>query len=606
MKNKKIFFIVFFTFFVITTLTAQSQLFLQAMNTEIKRSMDSLRIENMQSPHFISYRVTNARLLQIRASLGAIIESDENQYCSFSNRIQVGENGKTNENFIDFSNLYNYNYYDNKVPVKGNEIDIRRAFWMTTDANYKKAVTTYEAKMASLDKQSFSEEELQLSDFSPTEKNMVLIPYKPLTYQKSALEQQLKNISAVFLNYPQIMRSEVSIAIFDAEITFANSEGTNVSYPLQVVFLRVFVKSQFPGGEEAKDHQLWVSNSIAGIPDEKTIVAEYNKLGHNLTSLLNAPAVSESYSGPVLFEDQAAAEIFAQLFFENTNGLNAIRKPIAGSQDIISYEPDRFKENELEQMMFKKIISRDLTIEAPSTMSSYNGIPLVGSYQVDAEGVKCSDTLTLVKNGVLTNLLNDRTPTLKMGKSNGHCRTGISSNSINACSGPGVVILKNSNPATTADKAQLKQKLMAAAKEEDLEYAYIVRKIVSRAADVPEEGLRISFSGGATTWKLTETISVYRVRVSDGSEELVSLAEIQGLSVRSFKRIIATSSNMQVYNTLVFPANSPMYGSPGSIKGIPASLILPDAILFEEIDIVRAKQDMVRQLPVVSNPVSNN
>lgn len=68
--------------------------------------------------------------------------------------------------------------------------------------------------------------------------------------------------------------------------------------------------------------------------------------------------------------------------------------------------------------------------------------------------------------------------------------------------------------------------------------------------------------------------------------------------------IIATAAAMQVYNTMVFPANTRMYAPSGGIKGVPASMILPEAILFEEIDIVKARQDVVRQLPVVNNPVS--
>lgn len=604
MKNIKASIALLIAFFMIHAATAQTQLFLNAMNREIQRSMDSLRITNMQNPKFISYTISDVRTMQIRASLGAIIKSQEDHYCSFKNRILVGENGKTNENFEDFSTLWSYSYFDDNVPGNGNEADIRRALWLTTDANYKTAVTLYEAKMAALAKQSFSEEELKRDDFSKSEKITQTIPYSVLKYNLAELEKRIKNMSSVFLNFPDIMRSEVSLTIFDANIVYANSEGTNVSYPLQVVSLKVFAKSQFPGGEDAVDHMLWFSNSVSTLPDEKTLIAECNRLAKNMSDLLKAPAVSESYSGPVLFEDQALAEIVTQLFFENLNGLISVREPVAASQDVISYSPDNFKGNDLEMMMNKKIISRDITIEAPSTMSTYNGIPLIGSFRIDAEGVACADTLTLVRNGVLVNLLSSRTPTSKMTKSNGHCRPEISSYSPGSCIAPGVIIMKNTNPATTADKAELKQKLIAAAKEEDLEYAYIVRKVVSRAADVPEEGMRIIFSGSASAWKLTNAIAVYRVRVSDGSEELVSLAEIQGLSVRSFKRIIATSAAMQVYNTMVFPANTRMYAPSGGIKGIPASMILPEAILFEEIDIVKARQDVVRQLPVVSNPVS--
>lgn len=603
MKIKNIIAAFLFTVVAISSIQAQTDIFMSAMNKEIKRSMDSLKLENMQKPVYISYTISNAHTLQIKASLGAIIKSNETQICQFNNRVLVGENGKTNENYVDLSNLWSYNYFNKNVPINGSETDVRRSFWLTTDDNYKTAVTNYEAKMAALSKQSFSDEDLSLGDFGPASKCTLRVPYSPLNYQKSDIEKTAKELSSVFLRFPEILRSEVNIFVFDAEVSFASSEGTNVSYPVQIVAVKVFARAQFPGGEDAVDHVLWFAPSMQSLPDKKTMLNECNLMGQNLTKLLTAPAISESYSGPVLFEDQAAAEIFVQLMFESSNGLVSSRKPIAGSDEVISYRPDLFKENDLAQMMNKKIVSRDLTIEAQPTLKEENGIALIGSFQVDAEGVLCADTLTLVKNGVLVNLLSNRTPSSKVFSSNGHCRTGLSNGSVTGCTGPGVIRMTNNNPATIADKAKMKQMLIDAAKEEDLEYAYIIRKIESQAAAIPVDGMQIFFGGSASTESISNTIAVYRVKVSDGSEELVSLAKIQGLTARSFKRIIATSSTQMVYNTLVFPFNNKMYSYQFELSGIPASFILPDAILFQEIDIVKTRQNVVKQKPVVVNPL---
>ncbi|MFH1004067.1 MAG: hypothetical protein V1781_00995, partial [Bacteroidota bacterium] len=143
-----------------------------------------------------------------------------------------------------------------------------------------------------------------------------------------------------------------------------------------------------------------------------------------------------------------------------------------------------------------------------------------------------------------------------------------------------------------------------AAKEEDLEYAYIVRKVVSNAAGIENEN-SISFYGASKSKiDLSKTIQVCRVKVSDGSEELVSFAEVQGLSTKSFKRLLATSSEMQVYNTMIMPINIDLYNWEYKLTGTPASFILPDGLLFQELDIVKEKQGVVKNIPVVSNPIS--
>ena len=334
------------------------------------------------------------------------------------------------------------------------------------------------------------------------------------------------------------------------------------------------------------------------------MLAEVEKMAKNLSELTQKKAISEPYSGPILFEGQAAAEVFVQKFFTNVNGLVTVRKPVVGSEQIISMAPDKVKENMLEAMLNKKVISRGITIEALPTLNSFQNTSLVGSFVADAEGVKAPDRLVLVENGVLKNLLCGRTPSLKMKQSNAHARAALSNGGIKTVTNPGVIKMTNNNKATSVEKKKLKAMLLAAAKEEDLEYAYIVRKIVSDAAGIKNEN-NISFYGMAKPKvDLSKTIEVYRVKVADGSEELVSFAEIQGLSTKSFKRLLATSAEMQVYNTMVMPINSDLYNWEYQLTGTPASFILPDGLLFQELDIIKEKQGMVKNIPAVSNPLS--
>ena len=567
--------------------------------------MDSLIIEKMLRPMFISYSICDAKTLQIEAILGGLVKSQERPIRVFENRVLVGENGRTNENYLDENMLWTYSSSSNSVPFSNNINDIRRALWLVTDNNYKKAITNYEAKMSALSQQSLTEEEMQLLDFSPVSKSEVVVPYKSIALVKSEMENLARNLSSVFTKYPAIQKSGVSVFVYDGMVYFANSEGTSLQYPLQITSIRVTAKTQAPSGEVLDDHVLWFARDISQLPDEKTMIAEVGKMAENLSGLTQKSAVSEPYSGPVLFEGQAAAEVFVQKFITNVNGLVAVRKPIIGSEVVMTYAPEKVKENTLEAMMNKKIISRDISITALPTLVSFENIDLVGRFVADAEGVAAPDTVILVENGVLKNLLCSRTPSLKMKQSNGHARPALSNGGIKTVTGPGVIQMTNNNPATSVERSKLKELLLAAAKEEDLEYAYIVRKVLSDAAGVESESQVYYYGASAPKADLSKTIQVYRVKVSDGSEELVSLAEVQGLTVKSFKRLLATSSEMQVYNTMINPVNSDLQNWGYKLTGIPASIIMPEGLLFEEIDVVKEKQGVVKNIPVVSNPVSS-
>jgi len=60
---------------------------------------------------------------------------------------------------------------------------------------------------------------------------------------------------------------------------------------------------------------------------------------------------------------------------------------------------------------------------------------------------------------------------------------------------------------------------------------------------------------------------------------------------------------MQVYNTLFKPANVRLITWGFGLTGVPVSYIVPEALLFEELEIKRESQSVVKRPPVVSNPV---
>ena len=105
-------------------------------------------------------------------------------------------------------------------------------------------------------------------------------------------------------------------------------------------------------------------------------------------------------------------------------------------------------------------------------MKAYQGTELTGNFEVDAEGIVPPAELLLVKNGILVNQLNGRTPTKDVPNSNGHMRGSLYGGKMIA---PGILDMEVTEGALT--NAELKQKLIQLAKEDNLEYAYILRSM---------------------------------------------------------------------------------------------------------------------------------
>lgn len=580
-----------------------SKVIFDALNTEIKRAMDSLKLEKMPSPKFISFDIVNAQFLQVKSILGGIIKSELKDINIFNNRILVGDSGRTNENYLDESILWSWDASEYNMPNTNNVNSIRRAFWLATDSKYKTNITSFQSKISAINQQNIPINERNLIDFSNAPKNIMVQESENIKIDKVYFENLAKKLSVIFKNYPKIQESETNIFVYNGTVCFANSEGTQVKYPITITAVKVTAVTQAVGGEELKDHYLVFVPKPSNLPDEKTMIDEVTKVASNLTSLIKVNPITEPYCGPVLFEDQAAAEVFIQQFFNKKNGMVTVRKPILGSAQIMTFAPDRVKENSLESMINKKVVSRDLSVVAMPLTSTYKNIPLVGSYKVDAEGVIPSDKNLLIENGVLKTLLNGRVPSLKIQNSNGHSRIVFDNSRISTFVGPGVIQMNNSNATTKLNSKQLKEKLISLAKEEDLEYAYIVRKVVSYAAGFTKPNEVYFFGQEKKQKDVSSLIEIYRVDVKTGKEELVRGAEIQSMSVKLFKQVVATSDQEYVYNTMLKAINNPTDFDNGELNGFACSFIIPSALLFKELDIVTEKFDVINKTPVVSNPL---
>jgi hypothetical protein len=152
--------------------------------------------------------------------------------------------------------------------------------------------------------------------------------------------------------------------------------------------------------------------------------------------------------------------------------------------------------------------------------------------------------------------------------------------------------------------AALKEALIAAAKEEDYEYAYIVRKIANPMAGVPGLSAFVP-SSNTGAFGVSRPVYIYRVSVKDGSEELVRSAKLADLSLKSFKRIVGVADTQEVYNTMQKgkQGNYSTWRSRFALVGAPASFIVPKAIVFQELEVEKDKDIVLKKETIVPSPM---
>ena len=215
----------------------------------------------------------------------------------------------------------------------------------------------------------------------------------------------------------------------------------------------------------------------------------------------------------------------------------------------------------LDARLGMKIVDNRLTIKNYSTLDKYNGVPLLGAYSIDAEGVVPAKETVLVENGIFKSMLNGCIPTLYAPQSTGSSRFLLSSRNGMFSTAPGTIHIEVEK-GTKPEK--MKNALIKAAKEEGLKYAYIVRSLAGKAS------------------------RIYRVDL-DGNETQVRFGDVSGLTLVNLKRMLNISNKENVSNYIL---NGQLL----------SSLIYPSSILVENIEInksdVKKDKEQVLTFPL--------
>ncbi len=567
---------------------AQSDVLAKAMQDEMSRSMAQLRLEAMDKPYFIAYRVDDLENTTIAATLGSLTQSHPERHRTLGVELRVGDYALDNSNYLSLrtfgGNMQRMFSAMAEVPLDDDYRALRRQLWIVTDGEYKKALEDLSAKRATLQSRKRIE---QVPDFSKETPAQMQEPAQATKIDVPGAEQMVRELSALFRGMPEIFTSSVTLEIHHTYTHYLNSEGTSFTRPQMLVKLQVKAATQAPDGQPLQDSAEFYAASVAGLPSRDKLVAAIRQIGERLTKLRQASFV-DRYNGPVLFEGQAAAEVFANVF---APGLVAIRLPMSDNPQF---------EMQMERMMsqigagsfLEKIGGRILPESADVTdnplLQQYGGTMLAGGFKIDDDGVPARAT-KLVEKGTLKTLLAGRTPVDGISHSTGS-RRGVAAT-------PSNLVLSSEKTVGAED---LRKELLRRAKLRGRDYGIVVRRV--------GDGGLSNFLQGAIMGRDdppgTALLEVYKL-FADGHEELVRGAEIAALTSATFRDIVGMGDQAVVYSEQFAPKAGTFFsmGMASMAGGLPVVSYVVPSLLFEEIS-VRNTSASFPQPPVSKAPLA--
>jgi len=502
---------------------AKGDALLEALLAELDRSLAQLKMDQVKPPYYIEYRVNDVEDFNADAIYGAVRWSDKSHIRILRVVVRIGD--------------YKQDSYYNQgvggasiLPLENDPIALRRQIWLLTDEAYKNAADAYAEKLSAL--KQLSVDPNPVDDFSHAPVVSVVEEPAKLKMDQGEWNKTLEDITKLYRDYPEVQSVSAQCRFNAVNEYFVNSEGTVVRQGRTTATVTLSGSTQSEDGMRLSRNPFWTEEHPEQLPSREALVKQSRAMLDTLKALSTAPMVEESYRGPVLFDPDAADDIVYTLLGGNILGRKA--QPGRPNRTVGAFATS-YK---------TRVLPKFAALIDDPTMTKFDGKTLIGSYDVDSEGVK-AQSVTLIKDGMLENYLTSRQPIRDFPTSNGHGRATPGGGPVPSI---GVLLLKSSEPeSATALLGSLKHMASEASKP----YAY-----------------RVATLGPGNSPRL-----LYRVYVNDGHEELVRGAVFNELDVRTLRNdLFAMGDDALVSNRMT---------------GLPQTVISP-SLLFDELEVKRA------------------
>ena len=526
---------------------------LAAMEAELGRTMERLRLPGYEPPYFVGYTVRDVATVQIGARFGALHDDTSRHDRLLLADVRVGSYDLDSSGGSDPLLLFGTDgpawIAPKDAPLEGDGAALRNALWLVTDEKYKEALSNF-LKKRSRDVYRDEGDE-RAPSFTRESPQRHVDPARPLTFDRDRWRRVARQVSALFRAHPHVFDSGVRVTAERQVRWIATSEGARVVTESTILGLHLQATARAPDGQLLEDGRDFYGRSEADLPSEAALRAAVGELAAELKALQAAPVI-DPYTGPALLEPEAAGVLFHE----------AVGHRLEGERLDDDKEGQTFK-----GQVGRAVLPTFLSVSDDPTLPSAAGAKLNGFYAFDDQGVP-AQRVALVRDGLLESYLLSRKPVRPFTRSNGHGRA----QGGRAPAARMATLLVESRKAVSHE--ELKRQLVAEVRRQGRPYGLLIRDISG--------GNTNTTSYGYQAFKGTPRL-VYRVDAATGKEELVRGVELVGTPLASVNRILATDDAPRVFN-----------GFCGAESGyVPVSTLSP-ALLVQEIELQRVARQNER------------
>src|SRR5712671_7222381 len=190
---------------------------LEALLTELDRSKAQLKMDQVQAPYYVEYRVNEVEDIGAEAAYGALRENQHIHVRVLRVVVRIGD-------YTQDSYFGRGQGESSILPLDNDPIALRHQIWLATDDAYKAAGQALAEKQAAM--KQFSADPNPVDDFAKAPQMIAIEPTASLKIDEAAWKRTLEEVTSLYKQYPDVQSVTASARFSAINEYLVNSEGT--------------------------------------------------------------------------------------------------------------------------------------------------------------------------------------------------------------------------------------------------------------------------------------------------------------------------------------------------------------------------------------------
>ncbi len=244
---------------------AKGDALLEALLTELDRSKSQLKMDQVQPPYYIEYRVNDVDNYSAEAAFGALRESDRSHLRFLRVVVRIGDYKQ--------DSFYSQGIGSGSIlPLDNDPIALRRQIWLLTDEAYKSAADAYAEKLSAL--KQFTPDANPIDDFARAPVVSDVGETVSLQVDSNEWDKTLQDVTDLYRQYPGIQSVDASARFTAVNEYLVNSEGTIVRQGRTTATVTLSSSSQASDGMRLGRSPFWTEQRPEQLPSRAELLKE--------------------------------------------------------------------------------------------------------------------------------------------------------------------------------------------------------------------------------------------------------------------------------------------------------------------------------------------